>query len=86
MKRGLVDGILVAEGMTWLGRLQMVDELVFAAEASTRDAAWASIDVAEEARGQAMDGLDVSGQIAFAGVVFGSDWFAEATPMSTCSP
>ena len=69
MKRGLVDGILVAEGMVWLGRLQMVDELVSAGEACAWDAAWASIDGAEEARGQAMDGLDVSRQVAFAGVL-----------------
>ena len=55
----------------------MVDKLVFAGEAFSRDAAWASIDVAEEARRQAMHGLDVSCQVSFTCIVLGADWLAE---------
>ena len=49
VKRSLIDGVLVTEAVARLGRLQMVDELVSASKACARDAAWASIDGAEEA-------------------------------------
>jgi hypothetical protein len=48
-KRGLIDGILMTKSVTRLGRLKMVDQFIFAGKAFARNAAWASIDVAEEA-------------------------------------
>ena len=44
-KRGLIDGILVIETVSWFRRLQMVDKLVCLAWNAT----WALIDVAERA-------------------------------------
>ena len=83
MKRSLIDGILVTETVAWLQRLQMVDKLVLAGEAISWNAMRASVDVAEKARGQPMNCLDMASQVTLAGVVsraYGVAKKAEETP------
>ena len=48
-KRDLIDGIPLTKSVTRLGRLEMVDQPVIAGKAFAWNAAWASINVAEEA-------------------------------------
>lgn len=45
----------------------MVDQLVFAREASAWNASRALVNAAEEVKGCSMDGLDVTSQISFSG-------------------
>jgi hypothetical protein len=66
----LIECILLSESM--LLRYKMVDELVSACEAVPQDAAWATVEVAQEAGRTVMGGGDVTGQVTFASKGFGT--------------
>jgi hypothetical protein len=60
MKRGLVDSIMVTETVAGLRRLQAVDKFIFTCKDSAWNTSWTLVDMAEEARGCSMGGLEPS--------------------------